>query len=70
VRADCALVGHSTEAPASKPREPVPWAPHHASAILMCEEAPIEDPAIRRLCEGIVASQQAEIAQMKALLAR
>jgi uncharacterized protein (DUF305 family) len=36
----------------------------------MCEEAPIEDPAIRRLCEGIVASQQAEIAQMKALLAR
>jgi uncharacterized protein (DUF305 family) len=44
--------------------------PHHASAILMCEEAPIEDPAIRLLCRGIVASQQDEIAQMKALLAR
>lgn len=44
--------------------------PHHASAILMYEEARIEDPVIRRLCKGIVASQQAEIAEMKALLAR
>jgi uncharacterized protein (DUF305 family) len=44
--------------------------PHHASAILMCEEAPIVDPDIRLLCRGIVASQQDEIAQMNALLAR
>lgn len=44
--------------------------PHHASAILMCEEAPIEDPAIRVLCKGITVSQQSEIEQMKALLAR
>jgi uncharacterized protein (DUF305 family) len=44
--------------------------PHHAGAILMCEEAAIEDPAIRRLCENIVASQQAEIAEMNTLLAR
>jgi uncharacterized protein (DUF305 family) len=44
--------------------------PHHAGAILMCEEAPIEDPAIRWLCKDIVLSQQAEIAQMKVLLAR
>lgn len=44
--------------------------PHHASAILMCEEAAIEDSAIRRLCTGIMASQQAEITEMKALLAR
>jgi hypothetical protein len=45
--------------------------PHHASAILMCQRAPIADPAIRNLChrsQGIVASQQAEIAQMKAML--
>lgn len=44
--------------------------PHHASAILMCDEALIEDPAITQLCKGIVVSQQAEIAEMKALLAR
>jgi uncharacterized protein (DUF305 family) len=44
--------------------------PHHAGAILMCGEASIEDPEIRRLCEGIRAGQQAEIDQMKAILER
>jgi uncharacterized protein (DUF305 family) len=42
--------------------------PHHAGAILMCEEAPIEDAAIKELCRNIISSQQAEIAQMKARL--
>jgi uncharacterized protein (DUF305 family) len=42
--------------------------PHHAGAILMCENAPIHDPEVRQLCVGIVSSQQAEIAQMKAKL--
>jgi uncharacterized protein (DUF305 family) len=42
--------------------------PHHAGAILMCENAPIRDAEIQRLCAGIVSSQQAEIAQMKAKL--
>jgi uncharacterized protein (DUF305 family) len=42
--------------------------PHHAGAILMCEEAPIRDPGIRELCGSIVASQQSEISQMKAKL--
>ena len=44
--------------------------PHHAGAILMCEEAPVSDPAVRELCRSIIASQQSEIAQMKAMLAR
>jgi uncharacterized protein (DUF305 family) len=44
--------------------------PHHAGAILMCEEAPIADAQIRELCRSIIASQQAEIDQMKALLER
>ncbi|MGH9219911.1 MAG: DUF305 domain-containing protein [Vicinamibacterales bacterium] len=43
--------------------------PHHAGAILMCEEAPIQDAGIKALCQSIIASQQAEIAQMKAKLA-
>lgn len=42
--------------------------PHHAGAILMCAEAPIEDPEIKELCKTIISGQQAEIAQMKAKL--
>jgi hypothetical protein len=42
--------------------------PHHAGAILMCERASVADPRIVELCRGIVAGQQAEIDQMKAIL--
>lgn len=42
--------------------------PHHASAILMCERAPIHDPEIKELCENIISGQQAEIDQMRAKL--
>ena len=42
--------------------------PHHAGAILMCKNANIQDPEIKKLCEEIIASQQREIAQMKAKL--
>lgn len=42
--------------------------PHHAGAILMCQEAPIRDPEIKQLCGTIVSSQQSEIEQMKAKL--
>jgi hypothetical protein len=42
--------------------------PHHAGAILMCNEASISDAAIKTLCQSIVLSQQEEISQMKALL--
>ncbi len=44
--------------------------PHHSGAILMCEEASIEAPEVVELCRGIVASQEAEIAQMEELLRR
>jgi uncharacterized protein (DUF305 family) len=42
--------------------------PHHGGAILMCKEAPIHDQEIKDLCKKIIASQQAEIDQMKAKL--
>jgi uncharacterized protein (DUF305 family) len=42
--------------------------PHHSGAILMCEQASIIDPEIKELCGTIIASQQAEIDQMKAKL--
>jgi uncharacterized protein (DUF305 family) len=44
--------------------------PHHAGAILMCEEAPIQDGEITKLCKEIISSQQSEIDQMKAILRR
>ncbi len=39
--------------------------PHHAGAILMCQQASIKDREIQDLCKTIVSGQQAEIDQMK-----
>jgi hypothetical protein len=44
--------------------------PHHAGAILMCEQASIDDPEIKELCGNIISSQQSEIDQMKSMLLR
>ncbi len=44
--------------------------PHHASAILMCDEANIQDSEIMGLCDSIIESQQSEIDQMKKILDR
>jgi hypothetical protein len=44
--------------------------PHHAGAILMCEEASITDPEIKQLCQEVISSQQREINQMKSKLNR
>lgn len=47
--------------------------PHHSGAVLMCERASLRDAEIRELCfgpEGIVAGQQREIDQMKAIRER
>jgi len=42
--------------------------PHHAGAVLMCEQAPIQDSQLKKLCQTIISGQQAEIAQMKTRL--
>ena len=42
--------------------------PHHSGAILMCEQADLQDPEIKKLCEEIIANQQREIEQMKTKL--
>ena len=44
--------------------------PHHAGAILMCEQATLTDPELVRLCGDIVRGQQREIDQMKDILRR
>jgi hypothetical protein len=42
--------------------------PHHSGAILMCEKAPLQNPEIVDLCQTIIAGQQREIDQMRAML--
>jgi uncharacterized protein (DUF305 family) len=42
---------------------------HHAGAVLMCNEAPITRPEIKKICQTIISSQKQEIDQMKKLLA-
>lgn len=44
--------------------------PHHSGAILMCSKAKLQDPEIRRLCDGIIKSQRQEIDEMKGILQR
>ena len=39
--------------------------PHHASAILMCENTDLQDLELKELCVSIVSGQQQEIDQMK-----
>lgn len=43
---------------------------HHAGALLMCEEASLEDREVKALCRTILTGQQAEIDQMKRILKR
>jgi Domain of unknown function (DUF305) len=42
--------------------------PHHSGAILMGEDASLQDQRIKDLCKEIISSQRREIDQMRALL--
>jgi uncharacterized protein (DUF305 family) len=42
--------------------------PHHSGAILMCNEADLKDPEIKKLCEQIIESQKKEIEERKSRL--
>ncbi|TYZ06180.1 DUF305 domain-containing protein [Hymenobacter lutimineralis] len=44
--------------------------PHHSSAILVSRSAEFKDPEVKKLSEGIIQSQEREIAEMKAAIAR
>ncbi len=45
-----------------------PMIPHHSIAILTSERAHISDPRVRKLADGIIATQRKEIAEMKILI--
>ncbi len=42
--------------------------PHHSSAILVSREAGLKNPEVKKLAQGIIQSQEREIAEMKKLL--
>lgn len=44
--------------------------PHHSSAILVSEQANIDDPEVKELSRQIIEAQKEEIAQMKNILER
>jgi len=44
--------------------------PHHSIAIMTSKNAKINDPEVRRLADGIIATQEKEIAEIKRILAR
>lgn len=44
--------------------------PHHSGAILMCEEASLQDQEIKSLCAAIIEGQKREVEQMQKILER
>ena len=42
--------------------------PHHSIAILTSERAQISDPRVRKLADGIIATQKREISEMEGLI--
>ncbi|SHL96615.1 protein of unknown function [Hymenobacter psychrotolerans DSM 18569] len=44
--------------------------PHHSSAIMVSRSAKLQDPQVQKLAQDIIRSQEREIAEMKAAIAR
>ncbi len=64
------LAGLRTQTPVGDVQYMKAMIPHHSSAIMTSKNANIKDSEVRKLSEGIIASQEKEIAEMKAILAR
>jgi uncharacterized protein (DUF305 family) len=64
------LAGLRTQTPVGDVQYMKAMIPHHSSAIMTSKNANIKDPELKRLSEQIIASQEEEITQMKAIIAR
>ncbi|MEP7252280.1 MAG: DUF305 domain-containing protein [Ginsengibacter sp.] len=64
------LAGLRTQTPIGDVQYMKAMIPHHSSAIMVSKHANIKDPEVKKLSEGIIASQVKEIAEMKAILER
>ena len=65
-----ALTGLRTQTPIGDVQYMKAMIPHHSSAIMVSKHANIQDPEVKKLSEGIIASQEKEIAEMKSILQR
>ena len=64
------LAGLRTQTPIGDAQYMKAMIPHHSSAIMVSKHANLQDPEVKKLSEGIIASQEKEIAEMKAILER
>jgi uncharacterized protein (DUF305 family) len=64
------LVALRTQTPISDVQYMKAMIPHHSSAIMVSKNANIKDPEVKQLSKQIIKSQEEEIAQMEAILAR
>lgn len=64
------LAGLRTQTPIGDVQYMKAMIPHHSSAILVSKNANLKDLEVLKLSEGIIASQEKEIVEMKAILAR
>lgn len=64
------LAGLRTQTPIGDVQYMKAMIPHHSSAIMVSKHANIQDSEVKKLSEGIIASQEKEIAEMKAILER
>ncbi|RWY48351.1 DUF305 domain-containing protein [Mucilaginibacter gilvus] len=64
------LVGVRTQTLVSDVQYMKGMIPHHSIAIMTSKNANIKDPEVRKLADGIIKTQEKEIAEMKAILAR
>ena len=64
------LTGLRTQTPINDVQYMKAMIPHHSSAIMVSKNANLKDPQVIKLSEGIIASQEKEIAEMKAILDR
>ena len=64
------LAGLRTQTPIGDVQYMKAMIPHHSSAIMVSKNANIQDPEVKKLSEGIIASQEKEIAEMKAIIER
>jgi len=64
------LIGLRTQSPIGDIQYMKAMIPHHSSAIMTSKNADIKDPEVKALSEKIIRSQEEEIMQMKALIAK